>query len=362
MTIQGSNKLSIIRYYVGLKSKIEKLKLMKVTQNIYEYIRRARQIYREKGAKFFLKAILFKLQSRKASRNQPVLEDWLAFYQIKNGAQYNLTQGKDTNQAPKVSILILTFNNLPVTQLCLFSIYANTTYSNFEIIVVDNASHDETPSWLTKFAQTHSNLKVILNDKNLGFAAGNNQAARESEGEYLIFLNNDTVVTKGWMERLLSYIREDPNVGLVGPVTNAIGNEARIPVTYSTPVEMEVFAENRASMMQGQSFEIRMLALYCVLTRKDHFTSLGWLDERFGVGMFEDDDLAVRYHQSNLKVICVEDVFIHHFQSMSFSKLKKEHYDKLFMENRKKYEDKWDRKWEPYHFRQELFQNRQQTK
>ncbi|MDX1463056.1 MAG: glycosyltransferase [Marinirhabdus sp.] len=323
---------------------------------------RIKNIQQEKGTKFLIKAILYKFMFDGTHRKKSSIKDWLEYYQNKSKFHPQPAHVQNIDQFPKVSVIILTYNNLSVTQICLYSIYANTSYPNFELIIVDNASVDETPAWLTRFAELHSNITLILNNENLGFAAGNNQAVREATGEFLIFLNNDTVVTMGWIEGLLSHAREDPTVGLVGPVTNSIGNEARIPVDYTAPAEMEMFAKNRASAMKGQSFDIRMLALYCVLTRKDHFESLGGLDERFGVGMFEDDDLAVRYHQAGLSVICVEDVFIHHFQSMSFSKLKKDYYNKLFSENRKKYEEKWNRKWEPYTLRQEVLDARYLTK
>jgi GT2 family glycosyltransferase/SAM-dependent methyltransferase len=323
---------------------------MNPLHRLHDYYERALQIWRDKGFLFVIKAIQFKLRSRLFPRTMAPLDAWLTFYRNQTPVSVQ------SAAVPKVSILILTYNNLPVTQTCLYSLYANTEYPNFEIVVVDNASSDNTAAWLSEFAQTHPNLRVLLNDHNRGFAAGNNQAAQAATGEYLIFLNNDTVVPKGWVEGLLAYAHNDPMVGLVGPVTNATGNEARIPITYTTPAEMEIFAAQRARAFKGHSFDIRMLALYCVLTRKDQFTTIGGLDERFGVGMFEDDDLAVRYQQHGLRVICADDVFIHHFQSMSFNKLKRDYYNKLFAENRKKYEEKWDRTWEPYHYRAELLQ------
>ncbi len=254
-------------------------------------------------------------------------------------------------QFPKVSILVITYNNLLVSRLCLSSIYCNTTYLNFEVIVVDNASTDETPIWLQAYAKTHSNLRIIFNPVNRGFSSGNNQAAYEATGEYLIFLNNDTIVTRGWVEKLLMHMQSDSKIGLVGPVTNATGNEARIPVNYNTPEEMEAFAADRSRVMFMQSFDIRMLAFYCVMARKEQYETLGGLDERYLVGMFEDDDLAVRYHQAGLRVICAEDVFIHHFQGVSFDKLDNKKYQKIFDENRRKYEEKWGCVWKPYQFR-----------
>lgn len=280
------------------------------------------------------------------------VKGWLSFYEHREEFIQPLNENINRDKYPKVSILILTFNNLDVSKLCLRSIYCNTTYPNFEVIVVDNASSDETPAWLKAYSSTHSNLKLILNSDNLGFAVGNNQAAREAAGEYLIFLNNDTIVTQGWIERFLAHFQRDHRIGLIGPVTNATGNEARIPVSYTTPAEMEAFAFGRAITMSMRSFDIRMLAFYCVMARKNQYEFLGGLDERYMVGMFEDDDLAVRYHQQGLRVVCAEDVFIHHFQRVSFGKIENGKYQKIFEENRKKYEEKWGRAWVPYKLRE----------
>jgi hypothetical protein len=93
------------------------------------------------------------------------------------------------------------------------------------------------------------------------------------------------------------------------------------------------------------------------MARKDEFSEIGGLDERFGVGMFEDDDLAVRYKEKGMRVVCAEDVFIHHFQGASFKKLEDDHYKKIFNENRSKYEEKWGRKWEPYKLRKNFYQS-----
>jgi GT2 family glycosyltransferase/glycosyltransferase involved in cell wall biosynthesis len=293
------------------------------------------------------------LQTQLEGTSDPTsVQAWLSFYEKRVEIPVRSEKDVDGSMWPKVSILILTYNNFLINQLCLKSLYCNTTYPNFEVIVVDNASNDETPRWLNTFAETHPNLKIVLNTENRGFAGGNNQAASLATGEYLIFLNNDTVVTNGWVERLLKYMQSDPKIGLLGPVTNSTGNEARILVNYRSPVEMEAFSDWRARYLAGQTFDIRMLAFYCVMARKDQYDALGGLDERFLVGMFEDDDLAVRYHLQGQRVVCAQDVFIHHFQCASFGKLAISRYAQLFEENKQKYEEKWGRKWEPYQSRQ----------
>ncbi len=248
---------------------------------------------------------------------------------------------------PKVSVIVLTYNNLDYTQLCLHSILENTRYPRYEIIVVDNASTDGTPDYLRELAKREPRLKVQLNEENLGFAAGNNRGAEIASGDVLIFLNNDTVVPAGWMAGLVRYVRE-PSVGMVGPVTNSSGNETRIDVPYLGVSEMYDFAARYSAAHRGQSFEIRMLPFLCVAMRREVFTEIGPLDEQFGVGMFEDDDYARRVRSRNYRILCAEDVFVHHWGSASFSQLGDDAYRRILEENRRKLEAKWGVKWEPH--------------
>lgn len=248
---------------------------------------------------------------------------------------------------PLVSIIIITYNNLQYNKLCIESIYAKTAYPNFELIIIDNASSDGTVGYLQEIAMQHNNIKLILNQENKGFAGANNIGIKEAKGEFIILLNNDTIVTRGWISGLLKYL-SDPTIGMVGPVTSWAGNEARVDVTYSKPVGIEIFAEYYTQKHRNEIFDIPMLAMFCVALRKDTVEKVGLLDEQFGVGMFEDDDYSYRVRQAGLRIVCAEDVFIHHFGRLSFSKIDQEKYQKIFDENREKYEQKWGIKWVPH--------------
>src|SRR6266446_2683225 len=103
----------------------------------------------------------------------------------------------------KASIIVVTYNNLGLNRLCLESIYARTEWPDFEVIVVDNNSTDGTPEYLKQAEKTLPNLRVILNKRNLGFAAANNIGLRQATGDYLVLLNNDTIVTRGWLSTLI---------------------------------------------------------------------------------------------------------------------------------------------------------------
>jgi GT2 family glycosyltransferase/glycosyltransferase involved in cell wall biosynthesis len=252
---------------------------------------------------------------------------------------------------PKVSIIILTKDNLHLNQLCLDSIYRNTLYPNFEVIIVDNASTDGTREYLQRQMETHQNLRVIFNEENKGFAHANNQGILNALGDYVVLLNNDTVVTRGWLRGLVQYLERDSKVGMVGPITNFAGNEAKIDVLYSSQTAMEEFADRYVFDHEGQSFEIKMLAMFCVAMRRKLIEEVGLLDERFGIGMFEDDDYAYRVKLQGYKLLCVEDVFIHHFGMSTMKKLDEQAYWTLFTNNREKFERKWGIRWEPHKYR-----------
>jgi GT2 family glycosyltransferase/glycosyltransferase involved in cell wall biosynthesis len=263
-------------------------------------------------------------------------------------SRYQQIESEIVKTSRRASVIIVTYNNLALTRLCLESLFRNTDYPNYEVIVVDNSSSDDTQSYLVKLSACHENLKIILNETNLGFAKANNQGIRRSSGDYIVLLNNDTIAPRGWLSRLLKHL-DDPKVGMVGPVTNFVGNEAKLQVGYRTWGEMEEFAQNQTWDNHGRIADIHMLAMFCVAMRRDVFEEVGELDEQFGVGMFEDDDYSIRVKQKGYRVICAADAFVHHFGQAAFGKLiRTGHYDRIFDENREKFERKWNVKWAPH--------------
>jgi GT2 family glycosyltransferase len=258
---------------------------------------------------------------------------------------------EDHSLDPKVSVVVVTYNNLDLTKACLKSLDELSQYSNLEIIVVDNDSKDDSPTYLSEWViQDQANRKLILNDDNKGFAAANNQGLEIADGEYLALLNNDTHVTPGWIRTLVGHLKRDPSIGLIGPVTNNIGNEAKISIAYDNMEEMLSQSSAYTRRHIGQVYPLRTAAFFCVMMQRSVYQKVGNLDEVFGRGFFEDDDYCRRIETLGLRVVCAEDVFIHHQLSASFDKLKHEERQKLFEENKKIYEEKWG-EWLPDSYR-----------
>ncbi|WP_423372476.1 glycosyltransferase [Burkholderia sp. LMG 32019] len=251
---------------------------------------------------------------------------------------------------PRVSAIVLTYNNLGLTKNCLDNLEKHSDDVDLEIVIVDNASSDGSQAFLSSWAECRPNVKLILNSENLGFAAGNNQGLAVASGDYLVILNNDTVVTRGWAWRMVNHLRDSPEIGLVGPLTNNIGNEARVETRYSTLDDMHIEAEQITERNLGMWFEFRTAAFFCAMLPRSTYERCGPISEDYGLGFFEDDDYCRRIQEAGLIVACAEDAFVHHYLSASFDKLGAERKRALFEKNRAIYEAKWG-KWTPHGYR-----------
>ena len=261
-----------------------------------------------------------------------------------------IQQVESTARDAKVSVIVVTYNNIELTRACLESLDRYSQYEPLEIIVVDNASIDGTPEFLSAWVANSKSRRLILNPDNRGFAAANNQGLDIASGEYLVLLNNDTYVTTGWVRTLVRHLQRDKAIGLIGPVTNNIGNEAKIDIAYDGMDEMRRESAAYTRRHIGQTCSLRTAAFFCVMMPRTTYERVGALDEAFGRGFFEDDDYCRRIEQLGLRVVCAEDVFVHHHLSASFNKLKDVDRQKLFNENKAIYEAKWGA-WEPHTYK-----------
>jgi GT2 family glycosyltransferase/tetratricopeptide (TPR) repeat protein len=217
-----------------------------------------------------------------------------------------------------VSIIILAHNQLRDTQQCLASIEKHTSLAH-ELILVDNGSTDGTGQFFRSHAARHANVRVILNRANLGFSAGNNQGLACARGDTILLLNNDTVATSGWLERMLATLELYPDCGLVGPVSNSVSGPQLVPsADYSGLDQLPKFAAQWCATHAGQSAEAARLVGFCLLLRRAVVERIGGLDPQFGSGNFEDDDLCLRAGLAGFKLRIAQDAFVHHTGGQTF--------------------------------------------
>ena len=247
---------------------------------------------------------------------------------------------------PRTSIIVVTWDNLAFTRLCLTSIIENTEYPNYELIVVDNGSTDGTVEELQRLARDIPQVRVVLNDHNAGFGPANNQGLAAATGDIFVLLNNDTVVPRGWLTRLARHL-DNPALGLLGPGTNRTCNEAQIDVEYQTYGEYQTVARGLTERHEGERHPIRMPMMFCLAFRRDTYDRLGPIDERYEVGMFEDEDYALRAKAAGLEVSWTPEVYIHHAYHASIGKLLPTgEYMRLVKLNQGRFEEKWGICWE----------------
>ncbi len=242
-----------------------------------------------------------------------------------------------------VSIILVTFNGMEVTKNCIESIQKYTKIP-YEVIVVDNGSTDGTLDYLSNL----KNIIVFQNKENLGFAAANNIGIKHSNGDYVLLLNNDTIVTKGWLRGLVRAINLAPEVGLTGPKSNQVFSPVQEVdnLKYQSKEEMHQFAREFSIQHKNEYLLTnKKLVGFCLLIKKEVIDKIGVLDESYGIGNFEDDDFCLRARLAGFEKIVAGDVFIHHEGSYSFN-LNKIDYNDQIQTNQELFKDKWGDKIE----------------
>ena len=250
--------------------------------------------------------------------------------------KYSIVATKQPQQLrPLTSIVILTHNQVAYTRMCIHSI-RRFTDEPCELIVVDNASTDSTVSYL----QSLGDVTSIFNQTNRGFPAALNQGMEVAKGEYVLLLNNDTIVTAGWLRRMQQAMQSDSQVGLVGPVSNNVSGRQQVLCELDDLAFLDGFAWERGKTHAERLRDSDRLVGFCLLIKKELIEQIGNLDERFGIGCFEDDDFCRRAIHAGYRAVIADDSFVYHFGSITFRNSTVD-FAELMSENQQKYDQKW---------------------
>jgi GT2 family glycosyltransferase len=215
----------------------------------------------------------------------------------------------------RVSIITALYNNLAATQAFLRSLAETRPPAVCEIILVDDGSTDGTREFLQTLPPGF--CRILLNEKNCGFAASNNAGARAATGEVLALLNNDLVLRPGWLEPMLKILESDPHAGIVGNVQRNIrtGRVDHAGIGFDLcGLGMHLGQNLPAFVLAAQRRHRAVTAACCLVGRKTFFTAHGF-DENYRNG-YEDVDLCLRlddlgYHQW----VAGRSIVLHHISS-----------------------------------------------
>lgn len=232
----------------------------------------------------------------------------------------------------KLGIVVVTYNRSDVTNLMLDSLVRSQNKTPWRLILVDNSSNQDEferiESVSNYIKQVHgAEIQIIQNKSNLGFSKGNNVGLKillqDKTISHICLLNNDVIVTDFWIDRLCSA----SNNALVGPVSNSVGNEQIVPTNYQevgysgyTRSNCNYFAQQWYQNRSNILIDTKMLGFFCVVGEKSLFERVGYLDEDYGLGYYEDDDYCYRVEKAGFTLKIVWGVFIHHWGSASFSR------------------------------------------
>lgn len=256
----------------------------------------------------------------------------------------------------KIDILIPGINNSYFTRTLIKSINYSTKIP-FNIIYIDNGSEN---SEFNNVIQGLDNIEhiIIRNRKNLGFVKAINQGLKLSTAEYICFQNNDTLVFENCFERLISHLDNNQNTAIISPIASVGGGKQGIEIIQSIcPVfkhgtknlDINKFTHDEINEYLYKSFKGKMievsgaLAFFSIVMPRNTFEKIGYLDELYGLGLYEDDDYCQRIISEGFKLSLALDTYVWHLASTTFKTMyPNKNMNELLIENKKLFDKKWN--------------------
>ena len=240
--------------------------------------------------------------------------------------------------AKKVSIIIPHYNGIDILRDCLNSLF-NNSYTDFETILIDNGSTDGSQKFVT---ENYPQVKLIENEKNLGYAGACNQGMKLSKAEYILLLNNDTVLPENFLTEMVAAIEADQTIGMVQPKIMSIQDKRYFDYSGAAGGEMDIFgypfARGRifdaVEMDEGQYDKFDTVVFWtsgcAMLVRKSVINEIGLLDEDFFAHQ-EEIDLNWRAQLAGYKNVVTYKTHIYHYSGYT---LRDDNQRKMYLNHR----------------------------
>lgn len=223
----------------------------------------------------------------------------------------------DANRS-MTSIILVTRNKLDYTKRCVESVKRHTEKGDYELIIVDNGSTDETIEWVNTH-NAQNDIKIISNGYDMGYSKACNQGIEIAAGELIMLLDYNMIVTPGWLYGLKRCLLSDRGIGAVSPATNSEVYSTTRSAAYQTIEELELFASALHANLDKNKWEERItLSRCCLLMKREAYQKAGVLDETAAITGFEGEDYGLRLRLVGYRHMLCGDTFIHHYGSESF--------------------------------------------
>ena len=245
-----------------------------------------------------------------------------------------------------VSIIIPCFNAVEYTKQCVESVLLQTN-TDYELILINNGSTDGTKEYF-KFLKRRLKPKeklqkvtIIQSTKNLGVARALNLGISKSIGKYICYLNNDILVTKEWLKKIVKAAKSDKQVGAVGTMFNAFEDKKIVKLVEKDKKTVDVLAQTISAKNSGRIKKAKTIHGLCMFIKKSVFKKVGLFNENFYPCFGEDIEFCERLKKNGYKLVDAADVFIFHYwnksvrskqfnrQNKSIETVMKSHYKKF---------------------------------
>lgn len=226
---------------------------------------------------------------------------------------------------PLISIIILNYNGLNDLKECFDSLY-NLNYKNLELVLVDNNSQDKSVEFVK---ENYKKVKIVKLKKNYGFAQGNNYGVSQSSGEYIILLNNDTVVDKNWVSELVKIASSSKSIGVVGSKIYYFDDKTTINFAGSSNNilgQCTQIGENRTDSKLIN--KVRKSFFVCgaaMLFKREVYQKIGLFDPKYFI-YYEDADFCWRAWIFGYDVLLVPGSFLYHKIGRTMRNYKRNRY------------------------------------
>lgn len=232
----------------------------------------------------------------------------------------------------KCDIILPVCDQFEFTRNCIESIIENTD-TPYRMIVINNGTNPDTKSYLEEIKRrVGDRLTVVKNEYNVGWVKALNQGIKISDAPFLCFQNDDTIVTKGWLMKMIGILQDNPGIGIVNPSWEGRPN----------CMSIDAYGRLLEEKYNRRYIETDWARGFCVVLKREVVDRIGGIDEVYGLAYFDDVDFSVRAIEAGFLVVLAKDTYVYHHRNVTFFEiLKGKSWNELHEKNKLIYYKKW---------------------